>query len=151
MLHPINFQYGCSNFGHMGSTEKIWAALQSCTGKYRGLQGNPCNENRIPAMRTGFPVMKTCFSLWELTYREFPVSLTGLVWVCSVIMSNFWGQFFHVFFGPSECSNLLLLISWRFEKNENSFWDLSAFAHSMALIAYAQWYLCQNSSKKSKF
>jgi hypothetical protein len=25
----------------------------------------------------GFPVMKTCFSLWELTYREFPVSLGG--------------------------------------------------------------------------
>ena len=31
------------------------------TGKNRGLQGNPCNENRIPAMRTGFPVMKTSF------------------------------------------------------------------------------------------
>ena len=30
--------------------------MQSRTGKYRGLQGNPCNENRIPAMRTGFPV-----------------------------------------------------------------------------------------------
>ena len=28
-------------------------------------------------MRTGFPVMKTGFSLWELTYRELPVSLTG--------------------------------------------------------------------------
>jgi hypothetical protein len=28
-------------------------------------------------MRTGFPVMKTGFSLKELTYREFPVSLTG--------------------------------------------------------------------------
>jgi hypothetical protein len=46
-----------------------WAAksaigtLQSLTGKYRGLQGNLCNENRIPAMRTGFPVMKTGFSL----------------------------------------------------------------------------------------
>jgi hypothetical protein len=43
----------------------------------QGLQRNPCNENRIPAMRTGFPVMKTGFSLGELTYREFPVSLTG--------------------------------------------------------------------------
>ena len=29
------------------------AALQSLTGKYRGLQGNPCNENRDPVMRTG--------------------------------------------------------------------------------------------------
>ena len=27
--------------------------LQSLTGKYRGLQGNPCNENRDPAMRIG--------------------------------------------------------------------------------------------------
>ena len=37
--------------------------LQPRTGKYRVLQGNPCNENRIPAMRTGFPAMKTGFSL----------------------------------------------------------------------------------------
>ena len=28
-------------------------------------------------MRTGFPVMKTGISRGELTYREFPVSLTG--------------------------------------------------------------------------
>ena len=49
----------------------------SSTGKYRGLQGNPCYENRILAMRTGSPVMKTYFSLQELTYREFPVSFTG--------------------------------------------------------------------------
>ena len=32
--------------------------LQSLTGKYRELQGKPCNENREPAMRTGFTVMK---------------------------------------------------------------------------------------------
>ena len=51
--------------------------LQSLTGKYREIQGNPCNENRDPAMRTGFPVSKTGFSLWELTYREFSVSITG--------------------------------------------------------------------------
>ena len=31
--------------------------LQSRIGKYRGLQGNPNNENRIPAM-TGFLVMQ---------------------------------------------------------------------------------------------
>jgi hypothetical protein len=47
--------------------------LQSLTGKYRGLQGNTCNENRDPAMRTGVPG----FSLWELAHREFPVSYTG--------------------------------------------------------------------------
>ena len=44
--------------------------LHSLTGKYRDLQGNPCNENR------GF-CNKTGFSLSELTYREFPESLTG--------------------------------------------------------------------------
>ena len=31
------------------------STLQSLTGKYRGLQGNPCNENMDPAMRTGVP------------------------------------------------------------------------------------------------
>ena len=41
--------------------------VQGNTGVYREipvmkLQGNPCNENRIPAMRTGFPVMKTGLS-----------------------------------------------------------------------------------------
>ena len=54
----------------------VSAALQSHTGKYRGLQGNPCNENRIPAMRTGLQVMKTVFFLQKLTYREFFVSST---------------------------------------------------------------------------
>ena len=49
-----------------------------CTAiPYREIQGNPCNQNSDPATRTGFPVMKAGFSLWELTYREFPVSLTG--------------------------------------------------------------------------
>jgi hypothetical protein len=47
--------------------------------KYRvWQQGNPCNENRIPAMRTEFPVMKRDFSLCELTYREFPVNIKGI-------------------------------------------------------------------------
>ena len=51
-----------------------WAAksaigtLQSLTGKYRGLHGNPCNENRDPAMRAGVPCNEN---------RFFPVSLTG--------------------------------------------------------------------------
>ena len=54
------------------------ATLQSLTGKYRGLQENCCNENRGSLQwKQGFPVMRTGFSLWELTYREFPVSLTG--------------------------------------------------------------------------
>ena len=29
--------------------------LQSPTGKYREIQGKPCNNNRDPAMSTGFP------------------------------------------------------------------------------------------------
>ena len=54
---------------------KFLITLQSL---YRGLQGNPCNENTGPLQwEQGFPVMKTGFSLWELTYREFSVSLTG--------------------------------------------------------------------------
>jgi hypothetical protein len=46
----------------------------------KGLQGNSCNENRDPAMRTRV----SCNENRELTYREFPVSFTGWVWVCSV-------------------------------------------------------------------
>jgi len=40
-----------------------YTAIPYREGMYRVLQGNLCNENRIPAMRTGFPVMKTGFSL----------------------------------------------------------------------------------------
>ena len=64
----------------------VLEALQSLTGKYRGLQGNPCNENRDPAMRTGVPCNEN---------RVFPVGIDSQgvpcepyrVWVCSV--SNF--------------------------------------------------------------
>jgi hypothetical protein len=34
---------------------RLIISLQSLSGKNRGLQGNPCNENRDPAMRTGVP------------------------------------------------------------------------------------------------
>ena len=45
----------------------LWkATLQSLTGRYRGLQGNPCNENRDPAMRTGVPCNEN---------RFFPVTI----------------------------------------------------------------------------
>jgi hypothetical protein len=53
------------------------APLQSLTGKYRGLQGNPCNENRDPVMRTGVPCNENRFFPVKKTYREFLVSLTG--------------------------------------------------------------------------
>ena len=36
-------------------------ALQSLTGKYRGLQGNPCDENRDPVLRTGVPCNENGF------------------------------------------------------------------------------------------
>ena len=39
------------------------STLQSLTGKYRGLQGNPCNETRDPAMRTGVPCNENRFYL----------------------------------------------------------------------------------------
>ena len=52
-------------------------SLQSLTGKYRGLHGNPCNENRDPVMRTGVPCNENRFFPVKKTYREFPVSLTG--------------------------------------------------------------------------
>ena len=58
-------------------TSNCQRALQSLTGKYRDLQGNPCNENKDPVMRTGVPCNENRFSLWELTYRGLPVSVTG--------------------------------------------------------------------------
>ena len=65
--------------------------MQSLTGKYRGLQGNPCNKNRDPAMRTGVPcnenrdpAMRTGFPCNEsrvfpvgIDLQGFPVSCTG--------------------------------------------------------------------------
>ena len=63
-------------------------ALQSRT---RASQGNPCNDHRIPAMRTGFSVTKTRISLWELTYGEFPVSLTWFGFaVCVCFTATRW-------------------------------------------------------------
>ena len=48
--------------------------LQGSTGKYRE---NPVIKTGNLQWEQGFPVMKAGFSLWELTYREFPVSLRG--------------------------------------------------------------------------
>ena len=61
----------------------VFTALQSLTRKYKGLQGNACNENRDPAMRTevrcnenrGFPVGIDLQGVPCKPYR---------VWVCSV-------------------------------------------------------------------
>ena len=51
--------------------------LQSLTGKYRGLQGNSCNENRDPVMRSGVPCNENRSFPVKKTYREFPESLSG--------------------------------------------------------------------------
>ena len=59
--------------------------MQSLTGKYRGLQGNPCNESRDPAIRTGVPCNEN---------RFFAVSLTGFGFAVlgASILDVLWGQ-----------------------------------------------------------
>jgi hypothetical protein len=57
--------------------------MQSLTGKYWSLQGNLCNENRVPAMRTGVPCNENRFfpvrialqglGLHKGTIWQFPV------------------------------------------------------------------------------
>ena len=53
------------------------SALQSLTGKYREIQGKPCNENREPAMRTGFPCNESRYFPVGIDLQGFPVSCTG--------------------------------------------------------------------------
>ena len=84
--HQVLKATGAPAVGHnktLASVMTCDGTLQTLTGKYRGLQGNPCNENRDPAMRTGVPCNEN---------RVFPVGidLQGVpckpyrVWVCSV-------------------------------------------------------------------
>ena len=56
--------------------------LQSLTGKYRDLQGNPCNENRDPAMRTGVPCNENRVFLVVIDLQGVPCK-PYRVWVCS--------------------------------------------------------------------
>ena len=51
--------------------------LQSLTGKYREIQGKPCNENREPAMRTGFPCNESRYFPVGIDLQGFPVSCAG--------------------------------------------------------------------------
>ena len=53
------------------------STLQSFTGKYREIQGKPCNENREPAMRTGFPCNESRYFPVGIDLQGFPVSCTG--------------------------------------------------------------------------
>ena len=57
--------------------KQIQPTLQSLTGKYREIQGNPCNENREPAMRTGFPCNESRFFPVGIDLQGYPVSYTG--------------------------------------------------------------------------
>ena len=51
--------------------------LQSLTGKYREIQGKPCNQNREPAMRTGFPCNESRFFPVGIDLQGKAVSCTG--------------------------------------------------------------------------
>ena len=55
----------------------FFPSLQSLTGKYREIQGKPCNENREPAMRTGFPCNESRFFPVGIDLQGNPVSYTG--------------------------------------------------------------------------
>ena len=68
---------------HSVQIHKMTTALQSLTGKYRGLQGNPCNEIRDPAMRTGVPCNENMFFLVRIDLQGVPCK-PYRVWVCSV-------------------------------------------------------------------
>ena len=52
-------------------------SLQSLTGKYREIQGKPCDENREPGMRTGFPCNESRFFPVGIDLQGNPVSYTG--------------------------------------------------------------------------
>ena len=52
-------------------------ALQSLTGKYREIQGKLCNQNREPAMRTGFPCNESRFFPVGIDLQGKAVSCTG--------------------------------------------------------------------------
>ena len=51
--------------------------LQSLTGKYREIQGNSCNENKDPAMKTGVLCNEYRFVPVGIDLQGFPVSFTG--------------------------------------------------------------------------
>jgi len=57
----LETKYGGISIIKYMTTIEIQIKLQSLTGKYRGLQGNPCNENRDPAIRTGVPCNENRF------------------------------------------------------------------------------------------
>ena len=61
-------------------------ALQSPTGKYSGLQGNSCNENRIPAIEYRVPCNENRFFPVRIDLQGVPCK-PYTVWVCSGVMT----------------------------------------------------------------
>ena len=79
----LETKYGGISVIKYMTTIEIQIKLQSPTGKYRGLQGNPCNENRDPVMRTGVPCYENRFFLVGIgSNREFLVSYTRFGFQC---------------------------------------------------------------------
>ena len=85
VFQPLRPVQACCQQPYSRSIGKVSSqhTLQSLTGKYRGLQGNPCNENRDPAMRTGVPCNENRFFPVGIDSQGVPCELYR-VWVCSV-------------------------------------------------------------------
>ena len=64
--------------------------LQSLTGKYRGLQGNPCNETKDPAMRTGVPCNENRFFPVRIDLQGVPLQGLGMYFVVGDEINLFW-------------------------------------------------------------
>ena len=54
-------------------------------GSTEFLQGNPCNKNRISAMRTGFPAMKTYFFAVKIDFQGVFFKSYRVWGVCSEV------------------------------------------------------------------
>ena len=71
-LNVIKIIFHCGCYTLMNSNGRYYSYTA-----ITGLQEILVMKTGTLQWEQGFPVMKTGFSLWELTYREFPVSLTG--------------------------------------------------------------------------
>ena len=76
--------------------------LQSRTGKYRGLQGNPCNENRDPAMRNGVPCNENKFFPVGIGSQGVPCELYTLISLINVEPTLTDFEKFH----PPQCNGI---------------------------------------------
>ena len=83
-----NFANEALNFERLLTERLSSSSLHSLTGKYREIQGNPCNENREPAMRTGFPCNESRFFPVGIDLQGVPCK-PYRVWVYSVVTNIF--------------------------------------------------------------